>query len=72
MVDTYNRGRVNEVFGMGTAAVISLIEELRYKDVVMKFDTGKFSIARKIKQRLNDIRSGNVQDSHGWMFRIGI
>lgn len=70
VVDEYKKGRVNEVFGMGTAAVISLIEELKYKEIIMKFETSGFSIARKIKQQLNDIRSGNVADIHGWMFGI--
>src|ERR1041385_5563978 len=52
----YENGNVTEVFGMGTAAVISYIEELKYKDTVMKFDTSTFSIARKVKQKLNSIR----------------
>ena len=66
----YKKGDLNEVFGMGTAAVISLVEELKYKDAVMKFDTSSFSIAQKLKQQLNDIRSGKTEDVHGWMFKI--
>jgi branched-chain amino acid aminotransferase len=70
IVSEYNKGGVNEIFGMGTAAVISLIKELKYKDIVMKFDTDKFTIAGKVKQELNNIRRGKVEDIHSWMFRI--
>ena len=70
VIDAYKKNTINEVFGMGTAAVISLIEVLKYKDVVMKFDTNRFSIAKKIKQQLNDIRSGKRDDVHGWMFKV--
>ena len=55
---------------MGTAAVISLVKELRYKDVEMKFDIDSFTIAEKVKQQLNDIREGRTGDEHGWMFKV--
>src|SRR6478736_6348536 len=42
VADAYKKGRINEVFGMGTAAVISLVKELKYKDLVMKFDASNF------------------------------
>jgi branched-chain amino acid aminotransferase len=70
IIEAYKKGILKEVFGMGTAAVISLVEELKYKDEVMKFDTSTFSIAQKLKQQLNNIRSGKTEDVHKWMFKI--
>jgi len=70
IVDEYTKGRINEIFGMGTAAVISLIRELKYKDIIMKFDTTTFTIAAKVKQQLNDLRQGKINDTHGWMFKV--
>ena len=70
VIAAYNKGELTEVFGMGTAAVISLVEELKYEDVVMKFDTTNFQVARKVKQQLNAIRESKVEDVNGWMFRI--
>ncbi|HAN38456.1 MAG TPA: branched chain amino acid aminotransferase, partial [Chitinophagaceae bacterium] len=35
----HEAGNLIEVFGSGTAATISFIKELRYKDYVMEFDT---------------------------------
>jgi branched-chain amino acid aminotransferase len=66
----YEKGSLTEVFGMGTAAVISYIEELKYKTAIMKFDTDTFSIAKKVKQKLNNIREGREKDVYGWMFRV--
>ncbi len=70
VITAYDNGEINEIFGMGTAAVISLIEELKYKNKVMKFDTGSFTIARKLKHQLNNIRSGKIQDTHGWLLKV--
>ena len=35
LLEAYKKGTLNEVFGTGTAATISMIKELRYKDYVM-------------------------------------
>src|SRR5688572_5525551 len=39
IIDAYKSGLLYEVFGTGTAATISMIKELRYKDFVMSFET---------------------------------
>ncbi len=70
VTEAYDKGEINEIFGMGTAAVISLIEELKYKNKVMKFDVSSFSIAKKLKQQLNSIRSGKVEDSYSWLVKV--
>ena len=70
IMDAYKAGLLKEVFGTGTAATISLIKELRYKDYIMQFDTDKWQTAPEIKNRLNDIRYGKKEDNHGWMVKI--
>ena len=70
IMDAYKAGLLKEVFGTGTAATISLIKELRYKDYIMQFDTDKWQIAPEIKNTLNDIRYGKREDVHGWMVKI--
>ena len=70
VIDAYKAGILYEVFGTGTAATISLIKELKYKDFVMKFDIDKWRISPAIKQKLNDIRYGKVADTYGWMVKI--
>lgn len=70
VIDAHKAGLLYEVFGTGTAATISLIKELRYKDYVMEFDVSKWKTAPEIKNRLDDIRYGKREDAHGWMVKV--
>jgi branched-chain amino acid aminotransferase len=58
------------VFGTGTAATISLIKELKYKDFVMNFDVRQWKTAPELKRRLDNIREGREADRFGWMFKV--
>jgi branched-chain amino acid aminotransferase len=70
IMDAYKKGNLLEVFGTGTAATISLIRELRYKDFVMEFDTSKSKAGATVKSWLTDIREGRREDKYGWMFKV--
>ena len=70
VISAYKAGILYEVFGTGTAATISMIKELRYKDFVMTFDVDSWKTAPEVKRRLNAIRYGQVPDNHGWMYKI--
>ncbi|MFN2437583.1 MAG: branched-chain amino acid aminotransferase [Chitinophagaceae bacterium] len=70
LIDAYNTGVLYEVFGTGTAATISLIKELRYKDFVMNFDVEKWKTAPTIKKWLADIRQGKREDKYNWMVKV--
>ncbi len=70
VIAAYKAGILYEVFGTGTAATISMIKELRYKDFVMEFDVQSWKTAPEIKSRLNAIRYGEAPDNHGWMLKI--
>lgn len=70
LINAYKAGLVSEVFGTGTAATISLIKELRYKDYVMHFDTNQWTIAPALKKNLDAIRTGNSADLHNWMVKV--
>ena len=66
----HKAGLLYEVFGTGTAATISMIKELSYRDYVMEFDVTQWQTAPEIKNRLNDIRYGKREDNHQWMVKI--
>jgi branched-chain amino acid aminotransferase len=70
VIDAYKAGTFREVFGTGTAATISMLKELRYKDFVMTFDTDQWEVAPMIKKWLNDIREGRREDKYGWMVKV--
>ncbi|TCJ17558.1 branched-chain amino acid aminotransferase [Flaviaesturariibacter flavus] len=70
LIDAYKAGQLHEVFGTGTAATISYIKELRYKDFVMTFNTDEWKTAPTIKKWLTDIREGRREDKYGWMTQV--
>ncbi|MCW3088341.1 MAG: branched-chain amino acid aminotransferase [Sediminibacterium sp.] len=70
LISAHTSGQLREVFGTGTAATISMIKQLRYKDYEMHFDTDKWTTAPEVKIRLNAIREGRTPDTHGWLYKI--
>lgn len=70
LIDAHKAGILYEVFGTGTAATITQIKELRYKDYVMQFDVEHSRTAPELKRRLTDIREGKATDKYGWMYKI--
>lgn len=66
-----HNGDLEEVFGTGTAAVISPVGELRYKDdevIINDFKTGE--LTHKLYQTLTDIQWGRIEDPYGWTMNI--
>ena len=70
LIEAYQDGSLKEVFGTGTAATISLIQELKYKDTILQFHLSKLTVAPELKRRLDNIRTGVAADTHGWMERV--
>jgi branched-chain amino acid aminotransferase len=70
IINAHKAGELKELFGTGTAATVSMIQELRYKDYTMKFDTDTWKAVPAVKKMLTDIREGRKEDTRGWMFKI--
>ena len=70
IIDAYKAGKSVEVFGTGTAATISLIKELKYKDFTMNFDVEKWTAAPKLKTWMTEIREGIREDKYQWMWKV--
>jgi branched-chain amino acid aminotransferase len=70
VVAAYKEGKITEVFGTGTAAVIAPIKELNYKGLIMNFDTDDNKISSSVKKWLTDIREGRIEDKYGWMWKV--
>ena len=68
--EAYNAGGLNEIFGTGTAATISLIKELKYRDFSMKFDVEKWTVAPEVKRRMDAIKYGLEPDLYGWLYKV--
>ncbi|HEY8688874.1 MAG TPA: branched-chain amino acid aminotransferase [Chitinophagaceae bacterium] len=70
IIDAYKSDNLYEIFGTGTAATISMIKELRYKDYTMLFDVDKWKTSPEIKIRLTAIREGKVPDKYDWLYKV--
>ena len=70
VAEAYKSGQLREAFGTGTAATISMIKELCYRDLTMLFNTESWTVAPAVKRILDDIRAGKQDDTHGWMVKV--
>ncbi|MDD4556537.1 MAG: branched-chain amino acid aminotransferase [Alphaproteobacteria bacterium] len=69
--EAYDEGKLEEVFGSGTAAVISPVGELLYKDKKMLLNDGKVGeFSQKIFDYVADLQTGVETDSFGFFEKI--
>ncbi len=67
----YDDGKLLEVFGSGTAAVISPVGTLKYEDKVMEIGGGKIGqLSQKLYDNLTGIQWGTVEDKFGWTIEV--
>ncbi len=68
LVEAYKAGKLKEAFGTGTAAVISPIGELKYRDNIMKINDGKIGeTSQMLYDTLTGIQWGRIPDAMGWI-----
>ena len=68
VIDAHASGKLQEIFGSGTAAVISPVGELKYGHQVITIGDGQVGpLANKFFKALIDIQYGNSQDPMGWI-----
>ncbi len=66
-LDAQASGKLEEVFGTGTAAVISPVGKLRYKDNVMTIaDGGIGEVSQKLYDTVTGIQWGKLPDELSW------
>ncbi|GAB4285781.1 MAG: branched-chain amino acid aminotransferase [Ignavibacteriaceae bacterium] len=71
VVEEYKKGNVIGIFGTGTAAVISTVGKLSYKNFDMVFNNGEpGELDLKLFEELTSIHYGLKEDKHGWIFRV--
>ncbi len=71
VVDSYKDGNLVEIFGTGTAAIISSVSKLKYNDTVMKFsDEHAGELGTKLYEEILGIQYGKREDKFNWMHYI--
>lgn len=64
-------GKLQEVFGCGTAAVISPVGKINYENQEMTIGDGKVGpLANKLYTSLTDIQFGRARDPFGWVVAL--
>ena len=65
--EAYDNGTLEEVFGTGTAAVISPVGKLRWVDEVMEIGNGQIGeVSQKLYDTITGIQWGKIEDPFGW------
>ncbi len=71
LIDAHESGKLQEIFGSGTAAVISPVGEIRYGEKVLTINDGKVGpMANKFYNTITDIQYGIAEDPFGWIEQI--
>ena len=71
LVEAFKNGTMEEVFGTGTAAVISPVGKLRYKDEVFTVGDGSIGeTSQKIYDAITGIQTGKLEDTFGWRVEV--
>ena len=71
LIEAQKTGKLEEVFGSGTAAVISPVGKLRYKDDVMTIGNGEIGeISQKLYDTVTGIQLGKLEDKFGWRLEV--
>ncbi|MFT4567582.1 MAG: branched-chain amino acid aminotransferase [Saprospiraceae bacterium] len=70
VIKSYNRGELQEVFGSGTAAVISPVNKVAARGVEMILDPDSYKIAPYLKAQIEGIRKGTIKDTFGWTEKV--
>ncbi len=67
----HREGRLREVFGCGTAAVVSPISALHGKGLDIRLpDLGRQSYGKCMKEKILDIQYNRAADPFGWRLRV--
>ncbi len=64
-------GKLTEIFGSGTAAVVSPVGELKYGEEILTVGDGNVGpVARRLFDAIQDIQYGKAEDPMGWVVPV--
>lgn len=70
LIESSNNGTLKEIFGAGTAAVVSPISGFQYKEKYYELPKVTDSYALKLKEQLNNIQYNLAEDTLGWTVKV--
>jgi len=66
----FETGELKELFGVGTAAVVSEINSFGYQGIQYSIDEVENPYAPLLKKALTDIQLGRAEDPYGWRYEV--
>jgi len=71
IMEAGHSGKLEEVFGTGTAAVVSPVKELVWKDDSVTIGGGQIGeLTQKLYDTLTGIQWGKIEDTKGWIVPV--
>lgn len=71
IMEAYDKGEFKEMFASGTAAIISPVGTLRYKEKVMEINNSEIGpIAQMLYDTIYGTQIGKVEDEFGWVVKV--
>ena len=70
LIEAEKQGSLKEIFGAGTAAVVSLISHFGYKEQVYELPQVEDSYALSFKKQLMDLQYNKTLDTFGWRVKV--
>ena len=68
IIEAHKNGTLEDAFGMGTAAAITFINEIGYRDLKLNLPPlEKRTLSQRLKTEILKQRQGEVEDTHNWV-----
>ncbi len=71
IIEAHKNGTLQEIFGTGTAAVISNVYKFAHKGVDYEIDVDQFKVSPFLKTYIEALRAGEKADKFGWLSHLG-
>lgn len=73
LFDAYQNGSLKEIFGAGTAAVISPVGLIHHQGKTISLDMEKIGpFAKRMYDAITGIQYGKIEDTHGWAHPVDV
>ncbi|MBS3794355.1 MAG: branched-chain amino acid aminotransferase [Candidatus Thorarchaeota archaeon] len=70
-IDAIEKGKILEIFGTGTAAVIAPVGELHFENTSYQIANGTVGdLSQRLFDTLTGIQCGEIDDSYGWIYEV--
>lgn len=70
LVEAAKNGTLKEIFGAGTAAVVSVIKGFSYQDAYYEMTPVENSYASFLKEKLTNLQNKLSEDPYGWTVKV--